>query len=186
MTCGGDPDSTVARARDVELLVLDVDGVLTDSSVGIDQTGPDIYRFNVQDGSAVIYWHRCGYRTAIITGRASSAVSVRAAQLGIGLVYQNAKRKMIAYRQCLIDADVLPQQVCYVGDDLPDLPVMRHCGYPVAVGNAVLEVKAGACYVTDRHGGTGAVRQVVEHLLKAKGRWTDILQGYYQQTLQDQ
>ena len=178
MTCGGDPDGAVARARDVKLLVLDVDGVLTDSSVGINQAGPDIYRFNVQDGSAVVYWHRCGYRTAIITGRASSAVSVRAAQLGIGLVYQNAKRKMVAYRQCLIDADVSPQQVCYVGDDLPDLPPIKYVGFGVAVANAVHEVKKYADYVTTHGGGHGAVREVIEYILKGSNRWQPLMERY--------
>ena len=103
--------------------------------------------------------------------------------MGISLVYQNAKRKLEAYKQCLIDAAVSPQQVCYVGDDLMDLPVMMHCGYPVAVADAVPQVKAAACYMTRAVGGNGAVREVVEHLLKAKGRWQEVLENYYQQQL---
>lgn len=169
--------------RQIELLVLDVDGVMTAGQVILDGTGRQCYHFNVHDGSGIKYWHRSGGRTAIITGRSSPAVEIRAKQLGIEFVYQLALRKIEAFRTCLSDSKVPPERICVVGDDLPDLPIMRHCGYPVAVANAVDEVKESAACVTARAGGAGAVREVVELLLRARGAWSTILKGYTEQTL---
>jgi len=183
MTDNIDAKVLKTTVQDIKLLILDVDGVLTDGGIILDETAKKIYRFDVHDGSGINYWHRSGHQAAIITGRASNAVTIRAEQLGIKLVYQNAKRKLDAYRQCLTDAHFAPHQVCYVGDDLPDLPVMRNCGYPIAVANAVAQVKAVAAYTTQATGGHGAVREIVEHLLKAKQRWQEILDTYYQQQL---
>ncbi|MFA5863408.1 MAG: HAD hydrolase family protein [Phycisphaerae bacterium] len=165
----------------IELLVLDVDGVLTAGEVIIQDTGSLVYHFNVQDGSAIKYWQRSGGKIAIITGRSSNAVTVRAKELGIELVYQGALRKIESYRKCLAEARVEPKHVCCVGDDLPDLPLLLNCGYPAAVANAVKEVKDRAAYVTARTGGSGAVREVIELLLTAKGQWSAIVEGYLEQ-----
>lgn len=168
---------------EIELLVLDVDGVMTSGAVIIEETGSAVYHFDVHDGAGIKYWHRRGGKTAIITGRSSSVIDVRAGQLDIEWVYQSALKKLDAFRQCLADTGIAPNRVCYVGDDLPDLPPMLNCGYPVAVANASAEVKQAAAYVTNRSGGAGAVREVVEMLLRARGVWTDILNGYCNQRL---
>jgi 3-deoxy-D-manno-octulosonate 8-phosphate phosphatase (KDO 8-P phosphatase) len=172
-----------ANPADIEMLILDVDGVLTAGEVIIDETGRVSYHFNVQDGSGIKYWYRYGGKAAIVTGRSSNAVLVRAKELGIEIVYQSALRKIEAYRQCLKDCNIDPMRVACVGDDLPDLPLLRNCGFPVAVNNAVREVKEQAAYVTRRSGGEGAVREVVEMLLRAKGCWSEIIAGYHKQTL---
>ncbi len=165
------------------MLVLDVDGVLTAGEVVIGDTGRLINFFNVLDGSGLKYWHRNGGKTAIISGRESNAVTIRAQDLGIERVYQGALKKIEAYRQCLAEMRVDPGRVCCVGDDLPDLPLLCNCGYPVAVANAVDEVKERAAFVTKRVGGSGAVREVIELLLRARGRWADIVAGYTSQKI---
>jgi len=168
---------------EIELLVLDVDGVMTAGDVVIEETGQLINIFNVQDGSGIKYWHRCGGKTVIISGRSSNAVPIRAKMLDIERVYQGALKKIEAYRECLDKMKIHPSKVCCVGDDLPDLPLLCNCGYPIAVANAVSEVKSRAAYVTKRAGGSGAVREVVEHLLQAKGKWIGIVEGYVNQKL---
>jgi len=172
-----------ANPADIELLILDVDGVLTAGEVILDETGRVSYHFNVQDGSGIKYWYRYGGKAAIVTGRKSEAVLVRGKELGIDIVYQSALRKIEAYRRCLADCKIDPMKVACVGDDLPDLPLLRNCGFPVAVANAVREVKEQAAYVTTRTGGDGAVREVVELLLRARGVWSDVIAGYHNQTL---
>jgi 3-deoxy-D-manno-octulosonate 8-phosphate phosphatase (KDO 8-P phosphatase) len=174
---------TFANPADIELLVLDVDGVLTAGEVILDETGRVSYHFNVQDGSGIKYWYRYGGKAAIVTGRKSEAVLVRAQELGIEIVYQSALRKIESFRRCLSDCGIDPSKVACVGDDLPDLPLLRNCGFPVAVANAVREVKQEAAYVTRRTGGDGAVREVIELLLRAKGYWSDLIAGYQRQTL---
>jgi 3-deoxy-D-manno-octulosonate 8-phosphate phosphatase (KDO 8-P phosphatase) len=172
-----------ANPADIEMLILDVDGVLTAGEVILDETGQVSYHFNVQDGSGIKYWYRSGGQAAIITGRSSNAVTVRAKTLGIERVYQSALKKIDAYRQCLAECKIDPMRVACVGDDLPDVPLLRNCGFPVAVKNAVREAKEQAAYVTTRSGGQGAVREVVELLLRAKGLWAGIVDGYRKQTL---
>jgi 3-deoxy-D-manno-octulosonate 8-phosphate phosphatase (KDO 8-P phosphatase) len=172
-----------SNPSDIELLVLDVDGVLTAGDVVIGDTGGLINFFNVLDGSGLKYWHRNGGKTVIISGRESNAVTIRAQNLGIERVYQGALRKIEAYRQCLGETGIDPGRVCCVGDDLPDLPLLCNCGYPVAVANAVAEVKERAAFVTARRGGDGAVREVIELLLRAQGRWAEIVSGYTAQKI---
>ena len=172
-----------ADPAEIELLVLDVDGVMTAGDAVLTDTGQSIYFFNTRDGCGLKYWHRSGGKTAIITGRQSHAVQARAELLGIQFVYQSALKKIDAFRRCLTEAGVEAQRVCYVGDDLPDLPPLPHCGYPVAVADAVPEVKASAVYVTKARGGAGAVREVIERLLRARNKWSAILQAYHDQKL---
>jgi len=174
---------TFSDPANIELLVLDVDGVLTAGAVIIDDRGGVSYHFNVQDGSGIKYWQREGGRVAIISGRGSQAIDIRARELDITMVHQRCLKKIEAYRQCLAETGVDPSRVCCVGDDLPDLPILCNCGYPVAVANAVAEVKDLAAYVTKRTGGTGAVREVIERLLRAKGRWDRMVKGYIEQKL---
>jgi 3-deoxy-D-manno-octulosonate 8-phosphate phosphatase (KDO 8-P phosphatase) len=173
------------RCIGIELLVVDVDGVLTDGGIvygdhcGINGTqGTELKRFHVRDGSAIKLWCRQGKKAAILTGRTSRVVERRAAELGIRLLVQGADDKLAGFRQIIQNCGVQPHQVCCVGDDLPDLPVLANCGLAVAVADASPEIIAIAHYVTRLAGGTGAVREVVEMLLRAQGSWDGIIAGY--------
>ena len=162
----------------IELLVLDVDGVLTDGQIILTPSGEEIKSFNARDGSGMKYWRRAGRKLAIITGRGSRAVAVRAEQLGVDALHMNALTKLPVYEDVLDTLGVGPDQTAVVGDDLPDLPLLLRCGFPVAVADAVEEVREAAAYVTRATGGAGAVREVVELLLKKAGKWGDIMARY--------
>jgi 3-deoxy-D-manno-octulosonate 8-phosphate phosphatase (KDO 8-P phosphatase) len=159
------------RCAGVQLLVLDVDGVLTDGAIVYGTGGLEVKAFHVRDGSGLKLWHQAGKRTAVITGRRSPVVDVRAAELGVGLVLQGAGDKLAALAQVLEWAGVPPSVTCYVGDDLPDLPPLRACGLAAAVADACAEVRAAAQYVTRARGGRGAVREVIELILRCQGAW---------------
>jgi 3-deoxy-D-manno-octulosonate 8-phosphate phosphatase (KDO 8-P phosphatase) len=178
MDAGQSPTPTLrARCLAVEWLVLDVDGVLTDGGIVLGSGGLESKQFHVRDGSALKQWHQAGRRTALISGRSSAAVETRARELGIGLVCQGAADKLTAFRLALAGVAALPESVCYVGDDLADLPPMRLCGLAVAVADACTEVRQQAHYVTNRPGGRGAVREVIELILRAQGAWAMPAQG---------
>jgi len=164
-----------ARAAKIELLVLDVDGVLTDGSIVYTAEGMEIKRFHVRDGSGLKFWHNQGKRSAIVSGRTSPAVEVRAAELRVTTVYQGQPDKLPAFGAVLIETGLRAEQVCAIGDDLPDLPVLRRAGLAVAVADACPEVRAVADHVTASPGGHGAVRDVIEWLLKLQGRWDGII-----------
>lgn len=151
----------------IELLALDVDGVLTDGSIYLDADGREIKRFSAADGVALRAWQRLGLRSAIITGRTSDAVLHRAADLGITTVIQGAKDKSASLDDLLRRTGVPADRIAYIGDDWPDLPVLRRVGYPIAVANAAPHVKALARHITSRRGGDGAVREAIEHLLES-------------------
>jgi YrbI family 3-deoxy-D-manno-octulosonate 8-phosphate phosphatase len=161
----------VDRCSRIELLIADVDGVLTDGSIIYGDTDIEIKVFHVRDGAGLKLWQAAGKQAALISGRASRAVEVRAAEVGIGQVIQSAAEKLPAYRQVLAAAGVRPEQVCYLGDDVPDLPVLAQCGLAVAVADACPEVRAAAHYVTRAAGGRGAVREVIELILRCQGKW---------------
>ncbi|MAV36759.1 MAG: phenylphosphate carboxylase subunit delta [Planctomycetaceae bacterium] len=165
-------------ARDVELILSDVDGVLTDGGIVFDNQGIEIKRFHVRDGFAVKLWTQAGYRFGVLTGRVSHIVKLRAAELGIDPVRQGFQDKFPTAREVISELELKPEQVCYIGDDLPDLPVMQHVGWGVAVADAAAEVRAAADYVTAAAGGQGAVREVIETALKAKQRWGDLVRKY--------
>jgi 3-deoxy-D-manno-octulosonate 8-phosphate phosphatase (KDO 8-P phosphatase) len=162
----------------VQLLILDVDGVLTDGGIIRDDAGQQIKRFHVRDGAGVVLWRRLGKDVAIITGKESEVVNHRAEELGIRHVYQNVGNKVEAYEQVKDELGVSDAQVAYVGDDLPDLPVMRRVAAPIAVADAVEEVRAVAKYVTKYPGGYGAVRDAIEYLCKEMGLWEQVLERY--------
>lgn len=167
-----------ARAAAIELLLLDVDGVLTDGSVIYADDGTELKRFHVRDGSGLKLWHGAGKRSAIVSGRRSIAVDRRAAELGIDPVLQGRDDKLAAFVQVLAATGLRPEQVCAIGDDLPDLPVLRQCGLAVAVADACQELRSVANYVTTTPGGRGAVREAIEWLLKASGRWDELVARY--------
>jgi len=162
----------------IDLLVLDVDGVLTDGRIVLGPSGEEIKSFHVRDGAGMKYWKRAGGKLAIISGRSSAAVRCRAEELDVDIVRLNAKSKLPAYEEVLAELGLSPEQAAVVGDDLPDLPILRRCAFPVAVADAVDEVRRAAAYVTRSPGGAGAVRELVELILKRAGRWDDILARY--------
>jgi 3-deoxy-D-manno-octulosonate 8-phosphate phosphatase (KDO 8-P phosphatase) len=167
-----------ARAAAIELLLLDVDGVLTDGGIVYADDGTELKRFHVRDGSGLKLWHAAGKRSAIVSGRKSVAVERRASELGIGPVLQGRDDKLAALAEVLAATGLRAEQVCAVGDDLPDLPVLRRCGLAAAVADACPEVRAAVHIVTSEPGGGGAVRAVVEVLLKAQGRWDELTARY--------
>jgi 3-deoxy-D-manno-octulosonate 8-phosphate phosphatase (KDO 8-P phosphatase) len=162
----------------IKLLVLDVDGVLTDGRIILTPDGQEIKAFHAHDGAGMKYWKRAGGKLAIITGRGSPAVLRRAEELGVDAVRLEAKDKLPAYESVLAELGLTPQQTAVVGDDLTDLPLMLRCGFPAAVADAVEEVKRAAAYVTHLGGGGGAVREVIELVLKSAGGWGAITARY--------
>jgi 3-deoxy-D-manno-octulosonate 8-phosphate phosphatase (KDO 8-P phosphatase) len=169
------PDVFAERFARIRLLLLDVDGVLTDGRITYTDAGQEIKAFHVRDGSGVKFWQRGGGRVAILSGRSSPAVARRAAELGIDPVVQGADEKLPALRRILSETGLRPDQVCAVGDDLPDLPVLTRCGLAAAVADAAPEVRAVAHFVTTAPGGRGAVREVVEWLMRAQGTWDPVV-----------
>lgn len=157
---------------------MDVDGVLSDGGIILDSRGNENKVFNVYDGAGIAYLHYAGIKTAIITGRRSKTVSYRAKELGILEVHQNTLQKVNALNKILVKYKLSPNEVCYIGDDLPDIPVMKKAGFAVAVRNARTEVRKYAHYVTRLNGGKGAVREVAEKILKTQNKWKLILGKY--------
>jgi 3-deoxy-D-manno-octulosonate 8-phosphate phosphatase (KDO 8-P phosphatase) len=171
------------RAARIELLVLDVDGVLT--AGGIDHGDDRVERkvFHVRDGSGLKIWQFVGKRSAVITGRTSAVVETRAREVGIEWVIQGAAEKLPAYQQLLAEAGLRPEQVCFVADDVPDLPVFGHCGLAVAVADACPEILTCAHYVTQAAGGRGAVRETIELILRCQGEWQKLVERFRSQRL---
>ncbi len=161
------------RCQPIRLVLCDVDGVLTDGGIYYDDGGGETKRFHVRDGLGIRLWQRAGGHFGLVTKRNSPVVARRAEELGITIVVQHAVDKLAAVKRVTADLGIRLDETCYVGDDLPDLAVLRAVGLPVAVGDACDEVLAAAHLVT-RPGGTGAVREVVETILKNQGRWSRV------------
>jgi len=159
----------------LELLVLDVDGVLTDGGIQIDHRGVETKTFHVRDGLGLRIWMNLDFEVALITGRSSMIVQHRADELGVSHVFQGVTEKVRVFGELLNNLGLKASQAVVMGDDLPDLPMMRLAGYPMAVADAAEEVRQAAEFVTIRPGGRGAVREAIEHLLKEMGRWDDAL-----------
>jgi 3-deoxy-D-manno-octulosonate 8-phosphate phosphatase (KDO 8-P phosphatase) len=164
----------------IKLLLLDVDGVLTDGRIIYDNNGSETKAFDVKDGQGIKLLQRAGIQVGIITGRQSGVVTRRAAELGIELVYQDAKDKCLPFMEILEKLAMTPEEVAYVGDDIVDLPVMRRVGFAVAVADAMDDVKPFAHMITKRPGGRGAVREVCDLLLKETGRWPAVSCHYFE------
>lgn len=162
----------------IRFLVLDVDGVLTDGSITYDANGGELKTFDVKDGAGLKYWVRAGHAAGIITGRSSPMVLRRAEELDIRLVEMNAKNKAPALERMLAAAGVTLAETAVIGDDLPDLPLIRRAGLGIAVADAVQEVREAAGLVTNNRGGRGAVREAIEYILRVQGRWDGILARY--------
>ena len=168
--CGYTPPVSIER---IKLLCLDVDGVLTDGGIAIDDAGRETKRFHVRDGAAMRMWSRLGYEIAVITGRNGMALRHRLRELGVRHVVSGSKEKGGAFEALLAEVGVAADAVAMIGDDLPDLPILRRCGLPIAVRDAAQEVLDVAKFVTARPGGSGEVREAVEHILKAQKRWPE-------------
>lgn len=170
-----DTPDLAARCAAIELLLVDVDGVLTDGTIAIDDRGAETKHFHVRDGSALVLWRGLGRPAAILSGRRAEAVEHRARELGIAPVIQGASDKAGPFRGLLRDLGLEPRQVCYVGDDLADLPVLLAAGLAACPSDAAAEVRAAAHLVLGAPGGRGAVREVVEVILKHQGLWGDLV-----------
>jgi 3-deoxy-D-manno-octulosonate 8-phosphate phosphatase (KDO 8-P phosphatase) len=170
-----EPANLAERCRPIELMVVDVDGVLTDGVIALDDRGDETKHFYVRDGMAFALWHRAGKQAAILSGRRAVAVERRAAELKIAHVLQGHEQKAAPLRSLIEGLGIAPFQVCFVGDDLADLPVLRAVGLAACPADAAAEVKGVAHLVTRAPGGRGAVREVVEVILKAQGSWTELV-----------
>ena len=178
MASGSSADLT-DRCAAIDLLAVDVDGVLTDGVIALDDQGVESKHFHVRDGLGYSLWHRAGKRSAILTGRRAEVVSRRAVELGISYVAQGLSDKgSRAARRCCGIFTWSLRQVCFVGDDLVDLPVLRAVGLSACPGDAVPEVRDCALLVTQAAGGRGAVREVIELILKVQGSWHDLCRPY--------
>ncbi len=167
------------RARKIKLFLMDVDGTITDGSVNLislpDGGVAEMKGFNAQDGMGMKLAHTMGIRTGFITGRKSPAVTQRAHESGVEFVYLGQATKTAAFEEILQKSGLREDEVAYMGDDLPDMPLSKRAGLAVAVANAAPEVKAVSHYVTTRKGGEGSAREVVELILKAQGRWEEAI-----------
>ncbi|MBI4378015.1 MAG: HAD hydrolase family protein [Nitrospinae bacterium] len=168
----------VKKAKRIKLLIMDVDGVLTDGRIVIDDRGRELKFFDVKDGHGIALAHRAGLITAIISGRNSGVVDIRAKELGIKIVYQNSIDKIKSYESILKKTGLKDGDVAFIGDDIVDLPLMRRVGLSIAVADAVSNVKDAADMVTEKKGGRGAVREAIEFILDAKGLWKKICREY--------
>jgi len=166
------------RCQPIRLILSDVDGVLTDGRIIINNQGLETKQFHVRDGMGIHLWQKAGFRFGLITLRSSQIVKHRVAELGIDLVRQGVENKQSAMRQILAELQLTPDQACYIGDDLPDLFVVRDAGLGVAVADACDELRKVAHYVTTQSGGAGAVRETIELILKSQHLWNHLIQAY--------
>lgn len=167
-----------ARAAAIRLVLLDVDGVLTDGSITYDAAGVEGKSFHVRDGHRIKLAVRHGLRFGIITGRASTIVERRAAELSIEIVHQGALRKLPVLDEILAAEHLASEQVAYMGDDIVDLPVMRRVGLAATVADASAVVRSHAHFIAAAAGGRGAVAELIELILDARGEWQSIIEGY--------
>jgi 3-deoxy-D-manno-octulosonate 8-phosphate phosphatase (KDO 8-P phosphatase) len=163
---------------DIKLLVVDVDGVLTGGTVVINEDGTETKFFNSLDGHGIRLWRRAGLKVAFLSGRSSPPTTRRADELGVDYVFQNCHNKLQVVEKLLEQLGLSAREAACIGDDLPDLPMIRYVGFGAAVANAVDEVKQHADYVTTRRGGQGAVREVIEYILRSTDRWQELMKRY--------
>ena len=166
------------RAARVKLLLMDCDGVLTDGRITLLENGDEEKSFHTRDGHGIVLLHRAGLASGIISGRTSSLVERRAKELGMRYVRQGTWDKIKDFEELLAEADVTEHEVAFIGDDVTDIPLMQRSELAVAVADAVPEVRAAAHFLTELPGGYGAVREVTELILKAQGRWSELMKRY--------
>lgn len=163
---------------EIKLLVLDVDGVLTDGGLFLHSDGTESKVFNTLDGHGIRLWKRAGLKVAFLSGRLSAPTNHRAEQLNVDHCLTDCHYKLPALRELIAQQGLSKENVAYVGDDLPDIPAMKFAAFAVAVANAVDEVKEAADFVTKRCGGNAAVREVIEYILKNCGKWDPLMERY--------
>ena len=166
------------RMQQIQLILSDVDGVLTDGSITYDNQGIESKTFHVRDGLGIKLWQRAGHHFGIITARSSHVVKIRMTELGIETIRQGSENKLQVGLQLIEDFGLQPEQVCYVGDDLSDLNLLANVGLAVTVADGVAELKSIAHMTTKLKGGTGAMRELVEAILKSQKRWDELMQTY--------
>ena len=167
------------RAKKVKILILDIDGVMTDGHIIYSIYGDELKFFDVQDGFGITLLNKAGIKSIIITAKKSRIVKIRARDMRVTKAYQGHMDKIRPFNHALRKFRVLPEEVCFVGDDLIDIPVLKRVGLAVAVPNALDEVKAHAHYITAKSGGRGAVREVCDLILKAQGKWDLATEKYF-------
>ncbi len=170
------PSQVAGNLQNIRLILLDVDGVLTDGRVGLLPTGEEIKFFSIYDGLAIRLAQRVGWTVGFLSGRKSREVEVRAQELGVTLLVQGSKDKVKDFEKILADEGLEASEVVYIGDDFPDIPVLKRVGFSAAPSNAIEPVKYCVHYVTRAKGGDGAVREVVDMLLRTSGKWDELLQ----------
>ncbi len=160
------------------MLALDVDGVLTDGTILVDSRGRESKSFSIIDGHGIKMWKRAGLKIAFLSGRASATTKYQARELAVDFCLNGRRDKLKGLEELIKMSKMSAAQIAYVGDDLPDLPVISRVGFAAAVANAVDEIKQAADYVTKRKGGEGAVREIIEYILKKTGRWDALVKKY--------
>jgi 3-deoxy-D-manno-octulosonate 8-phosphate phosphatase (KDO 8-P phosphatase) len=171
-------DKLAAKAAKIKLILLDVDGVLTDGAVVIYADGSESKRFHIRDGIALVWAQRAGITVGLLSARNSPTTAQRAAQLGITLIHQGVASKIKTYDQIVGDMVLSDDEVAYMGDDIVDLAVLARVGLSAAPSNAVAEVRSRANFVSACPGGDGAVRELVEMILRAQGQWEPLVEAY--------
>jgi len=166
------------RLKRIQVLIMDVDGVLTDGKIIFDDKGGELKFFDVQDGLAVVILKRIGIKTAIITAKGSKVVERRAEDMQVDKLYQDASNKAVALGELLKELNLSVENACFIADELIDLPAIKKVGLAVAVKNAAPEVKKHAHYITKKTGGNGAVREIIEMILKAQDKWQAAIAPY--------
>lgn len=174
------PDTVYQKAKNLKLLLLDVDGVLTDGRLFFDNQGNEYKSFHARDGHGIKLLHQTGVEVAIISGRKSHSVALRMQSLGIAHVYQGYENKLTALDEIIAKTGIMAEQMAHVGDDLLDLPLMLRVGLAIAVNDANFAVKQRADWCTSLSGGQGAVREVCDLIMQAQGTLDDVLNIYLQ------
>lgn len=167
------------RIKKINILMVDIDGVLTNGKIVYGNSGDELKFFDVQDGFGIVLLKRAGIKTIIITAKKSKIVSKRAKDFNAFKVYQNCFDKLKTFQSILKTFKFNSEEICYIGDDLIDIPVLKRVGFAVSVPNATEEVRANSHYITKKTGGSGAVREVCELILKTQGKWKSITEKYF-------
>ena len=173
-----DSSQLTGRIKKIKLLILDVDGVLTDGRIIYDSKGRDSKFFDVHDGLGVYLLRRSGIKTILITAKGSKTIKPRARDMRVEEYYEDVFPKTKVLDKILNKHNVSKEEICFIGDDLVDLSIMKAVGFPVAVANASEDIKAAASYITQKKGGRGAVRETAELILKTQGKWRDAISIY--------
>jgi 3-deoxy-D-manno-octulosonate 8-phosphate phosphatase (KDO 8-P phosphatase) len=178
MTETGQMQAVLEKAKKLKLLILDVDGVLTDGKLFFDNEGNEYKAFHSRDGHGIKLLRQTGVEVAVISGRKSNSVALRMKNLGIEYVYQGHENKIAAFNEIIEKLQITPDQAAHVGDDLLDLPIMTRVGLAIAVDDANFAVKQHADWCTTLPGGHGAVREVCDLIMQAQGRFEDVVNAY--------